>query len=146
MVTWVRFRDTRTGREFYFFNTHFDNAIQLARDKSAVLVRQRVEALKTGLPVLLGGDFNCGAGEEAAYATLTGDKFFTDTWLVAKQRRGDGLGTFNNFKEVPKYGERIDWILARGRISVSATEIVTFSHGGRFPSDHFPVVAWLRFD
>src|ERR1041385_8877637 len=23
MVTWVRFRDRQTGREFYFFNTHF---------------------------------------------------------------------------------------------------------------------------
>jgi endonuclease/exonuclease/phosphatase family metal-dependent hydrolase len=38
---------------------------------------------------------------------------------------------------------RIDWILARGKVSVDASEIVTFSREGRFPSDHLPVVAWL---
>jgi endonuclease/exonuclease/phosphatase family metal-dependent hydrolase len=146
MVTWVRFRDTRTGREFYYFNTHFDNAVQAARDKSAVLVRQRVEALKTELPVLLAGDFNAAAGREPAYTTLTADNFFTDTWNLTKARRGEGLGTFNDFKGIPHDGERIDWILARGKVSVAATEIVTFSRDGHFPSDHFPLVAWLRFE
>jgi endonuclease/exonuclease/phosphatase family metal-dependent hydrolase len=47
---------------------------------------------------------------------------------------------------VPKNGERIDWILARGKVSVAKTEIVTFSRRGQFPSDHFPVVAWLTLE
>ena len=39
---------------------------------------------------------------------------------------------------------RIDWILARGKVTVDAEEIETFSRDGHFPSDHCPVVAWLR--
>lgn len=64
MVTWVRFRDRANGREFYFWNTHLDHALQPAREKAAALIRERVDALKTRLPVLLVGDFNAEAGAE----------------------------------------------------------------------------------
>lgn len=143
MVTWVRFRDRDTSQEFYHFNTHLDHEIQLARERGAELIRQRVSDLKTALPVLLTGDFNAGA-DNKAYTILTSEDFLRDTWSLAKERRGDGLGTFNGFKEVPRNNIRIDWILARGTVEVDATEIVTFSQAGHFPSDHFPIVTWLR--
>ena len=143
MVTWVRFRDRDTGQEFYHFNTHLDHEIQLARERGAELIRQRVSDLKTSLPVLLTGDFNAGA-DNPAYTILTSQDFLRDTWNLAKERRGEGLGTFNGFKEVPRNNTRIDWILARGNVEVDATEIVTFARDGQFPSDHFPIVAWLR--
>lgn len=143
MVTWVKFRDRLAQREFYFFNTHFDNAVAAAREKSATLVRQRIAALKTDLPVLLVGDFNAGAGREAAYDILTKDGYFKDTWQTASERQGEGLGTFNDFKEVPHDGERIDRILTRGAVTADRIEILTFSRDGQFPSDHCPVRAQL---
>ncbi len=143
MVTWVRFKDKPSGQEFFLFNTHFDHQVQLAREKSATLLRQRVEELNTMLPVLLTGDFNAGATNKA-HEILTADGFFADTWRTAKERVGEGLGTFNGFKEVPKNNVRIDWILVRGDVRVDKEEIVTFSKDGKFPSDHCPLVAWLR--
>jgi endonuclease/exonuclease/phosphatase family metal-dependent hydrolase len=143
MVTWVRFLDRTTKQEFYLFNTHLDHEIQAARERGAELIRQRVSDLKTDLPVLLTGDFNAGE-ENKAHAILTAEDFFRDTWGLAKERRGEGLGTFNGFKQIPHNNTRIDWILARGKVEVEATEIVTFSRDGRFPSDHCPLVAWLR--
>jgi endonuclease/exonuclease/phosphatase family metal-dependent hydrolase len=145
MVTWVKFRDARTKQEFYFFNTHLDHQIQPAREKGASLIRERVDALKTPLPVLLVGDFNAVAGKNKAYDILVGEGVFTDTWAVAKERRNAEFNTFTGFNEPKKDGARIDWILTRGPVTVAATEIVTFSKDGQFPSDHFPVVAWLRF-
>ena len=145
MVTWVKFRDRQTKQEFFFFNTHFDHQIQAAREKSAELVRQRITALDTKLPVLLVGDFNAAAGKNKSYEILTQDKFFTDTWQTARERKGEGVGTFNNFKAIPNDGGRIDWILARGDVTAEKIEIVTFQRDGQFPSDHFPVVAQLRF-
>ena len=144
MVTVVRFRDLATKKEFYLLDTHFDHEVQLAREKSAELVRSRIEALKTPLPLLLIGDFNAAAGRNKAYSQLVDDNFLLDTWKLAKERRGDGLGTFNGFKAVPQDGRRIDWILARGKVSVDSEEIMTFSRDGQFPSDHCPVVARLR--
>jgi endonuclease/exonuclease/phosphatase family metal-dependent hydrolase len=145
MVTWVRFLDRQTRQEFYFINTHFDHRVQEAREKSAELVRSRVEALNTTLPVLLAGDFNAVAGQNKTYSLLVGDGYFADTWNTAAKRTGEGINTFNEFKEIMKDGKRIDWILSRGNVIVDATEIVTYSRDGQFPSDHFPVVAWLRF-
>jgi len=144
MVTWVRFLDRETKREFYHFNTHFDHQIQPAREKSAELIRQRVAALNTTLPIIFTGDFNAGESNKA-HQILVADDFFSDTWKLAKERRGEGLGTFNGFKAVPKNNTRIDWILTRGAFAVDTEEIVTFSRDGQFPSDHCPLVAWLRF-
>jgi endonuclease/exonuclease/phosphatase family metal-dependent hydrolase len=144
MVTWVKFRDRQTKREFIFVNTHFDHQIQEAREKSAQLMRKRVADFEAGMPVLLVGDFNAAAGKNQAYAILTGDKFFTDTWRTARERVNEGIGTFNGFKGTQKDGARIDWILSRGEVAADRIEIVTFSRDGQFPSDHCPVVAKLR--
>jgi endonuclease/exonuclease/phosphatase family metal-dependent hydrolase len=141
MVTWIKFRDRTNLREFYFFNTHFDHQIQVAREKSAVLVCERIEALKTSLPVILVGDFNATAGKNPAYDTLTRDGFLADTWLGTTNRLGEGLATFNDFTGVKTNGVRIDWILKRGALEPQRIEINPISFNGQFPSDHCPVIA-----
>lgn len=146
MVTTVRFKDLQRNKEFYVMDTHFDHEVQIARENSAALVRKRVAALKTDLPILLIGDFNAGAGKNKAYHMLLEDHFFADTWSLAKERTGEGLGTFNGFKSVPKNDTRIDWILVRGKWDVLREQIDTFSRDGKFPSDHCPVIADLRFE
>jgi endonuclease/exonuclease/phosphatase family metal-dependent hydrolase len=146
MVTWVKFRDRQTKGEFIFVNTHFDHQVQEAREKSARLVRERVATFDSKLPVLFVGDFNAAAGSNQAYVILTEDKFFTDTWTTARERVNEGIGTFNSFKAIQKDGPRIDWILSRGDVAADRIEIVTFSRDGKFPSDHFPVVAKLRLE
>lgn len=144
MVTWVRFRDKRTSIEFYFLNTHLDHEVQLAREKGADLIRTRVESLHTSLPVILVGDFNAAAGANKAYEILVGPDAFQDLWLDARERRNDGINTFHGFTGPKQGGVRIDWILGRGIAEVIAAETVTFVQNGQYPSDHFPVVAWLR--
>jgi endonuclease/exonuclease/phosphatase family metal-dependent hydrolase len=144
MVTWVKFRDRQTKREFIFVNTHFDHVVQAAREKSAQLIRERVAKFDAKLPVLLAGDFNAAGGRNKAYEMLTDDKFFTDTWTSAPERVNEGIGSFNGFKALDKGGPRIDWILSRGDVTADHIEIVTFSREGQFPSDHCPLVVKLR--
>lgn len=144
MVTWVRFRDRESGVEFYFWNTHLDHALQGAREKGAALIRDRVLALKTRLPVLLVGDFNAVAGANPVYDLLVREGGFRDTWHLARERRNAEYNTFNGFAPPKREGQRIDWILIRGEAEVAWSEIVTFARDGQFPSDHFPVVARLR--
>jgi endonuclease/exonuclease/phosphatase family metal-dependent hydrolase len=143
MVTWLRLKDRRVGNEFYLFNTHLDHQVQLAREKSAALIRSRVEALKPELPVILTGDFNAGP-ENEIHALFVKDGFFTDSWSLNAEQRSKGLGSFNGFKAVPGESERIDWILLRGAVVADVVEINTFSRDGHFPSDHCPAIAWVR--
>lgn len=144
MCTWVRFRDLRTGHQFYFVNTHLDHEVQAAREKGAALICQRLDALKTTLPILLVGDFNADAKANKAYDIVI-NAGFTDSWFSANKRIGDDVATFHGYKGIVKDGPHIDWIMTRGPVSVDAAHIPTFSRNGQFPSDHFPVVAWLRF-
>jgi endonuclease/exonuclease/phosphatase family metal-dependent hydrolase len=139
MVTWVRFKDRQTGREFYYWNTHLDHQIQAAREKSAQLIRQRLEALNTTLPIILGGDFNAMAKSNKAYDILTEGGFVKDTWT------GDEAGTFHDFTGTanPRLG-RIDWIFTRGDVTPESTQIIRFQENNQYPSDHFPVAAKLR--
>lgn len=144
MVTWVRLRDRSDGREFLFVNTHFDHQSQPSREKSAGLLRARIDAFRPELPVLVTGDFNAVAGANSAYAALTGDGFLRDLFLAAPRRRNADLSTFNGFKDPVRKGEHIDWVLARGPWESLESEVVDFAVDGRFPSDHFPVVVRAR--
>jgi endonuclease/exonuclease/phosphatase family metal-dependent hydrolase len=140
MVTWVRFLDRATNKEFYLWNTHLDHQNQAAREKAAALIRQRIEALKTdGRPVILLGDFNATAKANKTYDILTEGAFLKDTWT------GDEAGTFHNFTGTPGKQGRIDWIMTRGDVEVvGKTEVVRFELKGQHPSDHYPVVVRLK--
>ena len=143
MVTWVRFRDRRDGRQFYFVNTHLDHLSWWARERSAGLILRRVAGFRPDVPVLLVGDFNAPAGRSRVYDLLVNPGAFQDTW-VAAGRRGEAIGTFHNYRGPAPGGRRIDWILAHGLVLTDSAEVVMFSRGGQYPSDHFPVVARLR--
>ena len=144
MVTWVRFRDRNTGREFYFWNTHLDHEVPLAREKAAELIRRRIAALPADIPLFLVGDFNAVATANRAYDILAKESGLTDTWFAARERRNEHVNSFTGFGPLRHEGQRIDWILARGAMEVRATEAVTFRPGDQWPSDHLPIVAWVR--
>lgn len=143
MVTWVRFLDRRTKQAFYFANTHFDHAVARARRKSATLVLERIRKLDPNYPVILAGDFNAVAGSSKPHEILTGKDALVDTWTVAKQR-SPLVSTFHGYAGPRKDGSRIDWILARGRVTVLSAKIITFRKDGQYPSDHFPIIARLK--
>ncbi|MBL9204072.1 MAG: endonuclease/exonuclease/phosphatase family protein [Opitutaceae bacterium] len=145
MVTWVRFRERATGKVFVVLNTHFDHQIQIARERSAALIRTRVAAMDPALPVIVTGDFNAAAGINPVYSMLTYDGSLRDTWATARHRTGDvALNTFTGYEPNPRRSERIDWILTRPGIETDRIEILNWTTEVEQPSDHLPVAAWLR--
>ena len=144
MVTWVRFLDRKTHKEFYFWNTHFDHRSQPSREKSALLISKRVAALQTKLPVILVGDFNAVAKANRAYDTLTTTGGFKDTFVSAKEKVNADWNTFNSFRKTNKGKRRIDWILTKGPAKTDHIEIVLFDETKQLPSDHQPVTAIIR--
>lgn len=135
MVTWGRFR-LRGGPEFLLLNTHFAHRREdePARLMSAKLIAGRIGLYDPKLPIVLTGDFNAPAGEEA-YGQFAG--LMKDAWVEARERSGPE-GTFHGFRGKPS-NTRIDWILYRAPWKVSKAETVIDQKDGRFPSDHFAV-------
>jgi len=140
MVTWGLF-ETRGGKRFYFYNTHFPHRPQddAARLRCAEVILKRMQGLPPEVPFLMTGDFNAPAGGEVHRLFAPALK---DAWESAPKTSGP-TGTFNGF-EGRTSGPRIDWILFRGPWKALEAETVTFNDKGRYPSDHFPVFALLE--
>ena len=121
---------------------HLDHESQRSRERSTELLRERVEARSFGAdPVIITGDFNAGE-DNPALATLIGP--FVDAFRVVRPGEKT-VGTFTAFKFGNVDGEKIDYVLTQPRTEVLFAEIVRFSRDARYPSDHFPVVARIKF-
>ncbi|MGY8716643.1 MAG: endonuclease/exonuclease/phosphatase family protein [Verrucomicrobiia bacterium] len=147
MATWGHFRDRDTQREFIVLNTHFDHRIEVARQKSARLIRERIKQFEPDIPLIVMGDFNCPADASEPFDILTTETGLVDTWTHAKTCHPTPTpNTFGGY-EPPKFeGKRIDWVLARNPTTISRARIVTTEINGQYPSDHYPVTATLIFD
>ncbi len=142
IVTWARFRDRRTNRTFYVFNTHWDHESQASREQSAELLLERIAAREhPDEPVLVTGDFNAGESNPAFAALLDGG--LADTFRALHPDATD-VGTFHGF-EGDRSGEKIDAVLASPGWRVREAWIVALREDGRYPSDHFPVMAVVEF-
>ncbi|QLH80651.1 endonuclease/exonuclease/phosphatase family protein [Halosimplex pelagicum] len=65
IAAWVRLRDRDGGGTVLYCNTHLDHEGARARVEGARVLRERARALREGdEPVVVGGDFNCVAGDE----------------------------------------------------------------------------------
>jgi len=149
IVSWVKLADRgNANRSFFFFNTHFDHKGEVSRMRSARLLGARAQKIAgpDGLVVL--GDFNCGENSEP-YRILVGGEAggpgLRDSLREVRPRRAEHEGTFHAWT-ARQDGPRIDWILMGGPLSCEDAKIVRTAFRGRCPSDHFPVVARIRFD
>lgn len=140
MVTWALFERKADGRRFYFFNTHFPYREQdgEARTRAATLIAQRLAKLPQGVPVVVTGDFN-DVPDSGAYRALAGT--LQDAWTTAPRRSGPEA-TFHDF--TGKADRRIDWVWSKG-LQVRRVQTITDQRDGRYPSDHFPVLAEYRW-
>ena len=120
------------------------------------ILRQTEETLANhGDPLtVVTGDFNCKPGTRPYHVFTEGG--FVDTFLAAGNEDAEVVYTFHAFKgerftpaDTDKPIGRIDWILIRDdaeRITVRSHEILRDGdeEAGRYPSDHFPVLAELE--
>ena len=149
MSTWARFID-RDGRGFYHFNLHLDHESQPSREQSTALLRQRIFARTFPQdPVVITGDFNVGEKNPALQTLVARAKpdappAFLDTFRVLYPDE-PLAGTFTGFKFGNTGGDKIDYVLTQPEAAVLSAAIVRASRNDRYPSDHFPVVARLRF-
>jgi len=143
-VTWALLDSRGASKSLLVLNTHFvDGNRPDLRVKSAHVVKSWLEA-KVGdredVAVVITGDFNAGAGEEP-HQILTGAGL-RDTFEEARPK-DPSPGTFNGFRGM-QTNERIDWILTRGPTRVWQTAKLDYNEAGKYPSDHYPIIADLE--
>lgn len=145
ICTWVRFQHIPSGRFFFYMNTHFDHIGAQARIHSAELLVQQAPIMAGDLPVLITGDFNA-EGENSRPWAVFQEGGFQDAWLTAPERKGPKASCCGFNPPDPNSTARIDWILFKGGLTAQRAETVVYTKKGRYPSDHFPVVAVIAFN
>jgi len=143
IVTWAKFRDKKTKKQFYVFNTHFDHIGQVARAESARLLLKYSNEIAGPIPYIVTGDFNANPTQEPIQI-LTNAKaplHLIDTKSISVSPHYGPEGTFNGFQSKETSDLPIDYIFIKQAVKVLQHATLSQTWQGRFSSDHFPVLA-----
>jgi endonuclease/exonuclease/phosphatase family metal-dependent hydrolase len=128
IVTWARFRDLRSGREFTAANTHLDHESEVARRKAAEFLAARMPG------AILMGDLNAEPGEPT-HSILLGAG-----WDDAAAREP----TFHAFTGQAR--ARLDHVLAPRTHRVRRHRVISHARDGVHASDHHPILVEIEPD
>ncbi|MGZ8544863.1 MAG: endonuclease/exonuclease/phosphatase family protein [Flavisolibacter sp.] len=145
VVTWARFKDQKTGKIFYHFNTHFDHMGKVARKESAKLLLRKISEIAGDVPAIITGDFNAQPHDEPIQVLVdsNNNEKLTDTRLVSETPHYGPSGTFNAFGPKEIHEQPIDYIFIKKGFRVLQHASISQTWEGRFSSDHFPVMVVL---
>jgi len=144
ICSWVQLQEVKTKKKFYVFNAHYDHQGIQARRESSKLVLQKIKEIAGSDPALFTGDLNGGHESEWYKVLANSDGVLTDTYNEVPHPYATG-GSFNGFGASLARNEIIDHIFATKHFTAQKWGILTDSYHGKYPSDHFPVMAVISF-
>lgn len=149
ICTWASLTEKRSQRAFYIYNVHLDHMSQPSREKSTTKLSEQIAQRTHRDPVVVTGDFNADE-DNPAISLLGEDNFSAADNSIASPRlidtfravnpEADSVRTFHAFSG-DVIGEKIDYVFVQPDAQVIFAEIIRYQKDGRYPSDHFPVVA-----
>lgn len=147
ICTWARLTEVATGKSFYVYNLHLDHESENSRQYSVNLLAHEIAKRPYPEPVIVMGDFNMGSDAEAMAAIRGGGGIvpsvsMADVWQSLHPDQPN-ITTFHAFGQWER-GPCLDHIFVNEAVGVDEVVIDARTFDGLFPSDHFPVIAWLR--
>lgn len=145
VCTYALFKDLKTKKTFWIFNTHLDHIGKDARTKGIQLILSKIKELNTKKhPVIFMGDFNSEPNEDRIISLK---KVMDDSREVSQEKPFGPSGTFNNFIHKEPVTKLIDYIFISKNsiLKVKKYAILSDSRDLRYPSDHLPVYVEINF-
>lgn len=136
IVTFGYFKNIATDDIFTVANTHLDHGLASVRDEQANILAHILMERQKGSFLLVTGDFNTTSASDALH-------IFQKVHLqdVVKEELGAsqrGLLAKKRYQDHP-----IDHIYISKGLSVLNVRKVTKKYGGSYPSDHYPIIAYI---
>ena len=162
LVAWIKLKDRTSGKEFFFFSTHFNHnytavKVQVRTDQAEIAINE-VPKIAGDLPYFFAGDFNCEITEPAyeMLSTRWTDAFIAmgdnaigayvcneeQQTLYPTQCAWEGNTYTGLYSSDDKSPKRIDLVL----FDASRAEITSYFADNddmgleKYPSDHLPVI------
>lgn len=137
-LTWALLKDKRSGKKYYYLNTHFEVNPEANVKCGAVAVKLIERINPQGLPLILTADFNAEPGSETLKPIDAVLSSARDTAVES-----DKGGTYHGWGVVSIPIDHIYY--SDGFSSCDKFEVVKWQYYGRnFISDHYPVKAILN--
>ena len=143
ITTWGIFQENSGGKDFVVMNTHFHSGEPYVTNTTDLIISKWQE-IAAGRPSILVGDFNLDPASpthQRFCANGPGQPNFIDCWQALSMPETDAA-TSHGF-DGSTSRSRIDWILVTPEIGVQNIKIIHDNLDGRYPSDHYPVMAEL---
>ena len=152
IANWVRLVDRVSGQALWVVNVHLDHRSQESKEKGIRLMAEKlVEINSDSEPVVWMGDFNATEGNNVI-RFLSGKNS-----QIPKVDGFDGLvetydslhpgvkvrGSVNFWRNDPNLQWKLDHILVSNDAEILEARVMR--HGEPYISDHFPVVARVRW-
>lgn len=143
IATWVILKEKKTGKEFFFINTHLDHMGKAARKEGVDLLLRKTGELNRELPTIATGDFNAGPSSDVIKEVLDATK--STHWIHTRDVSPVTKGTpwsFHNFDKLEtNQRELIDYIFTSPDVQTKYYEVLPITFKDTLVSDHAPVVA-----
>ena len=141
-ATWGIFKVNRSGKHLFYVNTHMGLTYKSQVEGFKVILQQIPELNPEGYPVVITGDFNVPAGHDAF---IQARQMMNNAIDVAKKKQNADAPTYNAWGNERKFAI-IDhvWLSRDIRCTVYVTDNNEYG-GHQYISDHFPVIAELKF-
>ena len=142
IATWVVLENKETGEAFVHINTHLDHMSDNARVMQVKVLSGKIAELKeAGYPIVCTGDFNAQP-TTTVYATVM--ETLVDSKDIATNSdegiTAHGYGKHEDYSAGP-----IDYVFVSENVEVDTYKIIRNTAKNMYPSDHYPVVADVRF-
>jgi len=145
VCTYGLFKDLKTKKMFWVFNTHLDHMGELARTNGILLILSKIKELNTkNYTTIFMGDFNSQPKEDRIIAL---NKEMNDCRKISEEKPFGPSGTFNGFKHNEPVTELIDYIFIskNSKYKVKKFAVLSDSKDLRYPSDHLPVYVEISY-
>ncbi len=130
ICVWVMLRESSTGKEFCYLNTHFGFGEEY-QIESAELIKATTDTLRSG-NIIISGDFNT-TPNSTIYKLLS--EYYTDVNSVTANYTGT---TYHEYGRVDN--QHIDYCFIKGGIRANEYILIDDKIDGRFPSDHYGIL------
>lgn len=138
-ATWALFRVRKTGKHFYYVNTHLDHVSAEARTNGLALVLDRIKSMnRKGFPMILTGDFNVWPDDDCLNDL--------NTRMLSARETAVSSDTKHSFTQYGKDFRIIDYIYYSGFSECSDFKVIDKTYNNiPYISDHYPIAATLAF-
>jgi len=146
VFTWGRFHHKENNSEILIINTHYDHISEEARLNSSRVIIDHIFSTTKGTGAILLGDFNAAEDQQpVTYLTTNPVQPLIDVYRSIHKVPDEKDMTFYGWQEHKTgTGKRLDYIFCTGGLVPLSSGVVDFNIGGRYPSDHMPVIAEFK--